>query len=59
MNFFKKKEVHKVVTYSNVIQFDDMGYPLRLVIDNLGKQIWLDTLEMDGDVILNWTTPAP
>lgn len=33
MNFFKrKKEITHVIERSNVIQFDEMGYPLRLCI---------------------------
>jgi len=39
---------------SNVIQYDDMGYPLRLVIDSNGKQYWRDTYEREDDVVLKW-----
>lgn len=39
---------------SNVIQYDDMGYPLRLVIGSDGNQYWRDTYEREGDVVLNW-----
>lgn len=39
---------------SNVIQYDTMEYPLRLVIDSDGEQIWLDTVEEDGDIVLEW-----
>lgn len=52
--FFKTKKKHKIVEYSNVIQFDEMGYPLRLVIDNYGKQLWIDTTERETDVVLLW-----
>lgn len=52
--FFKSKNQHRIVKYSNVIQFDDMGYPLRLVIDNNGEQLWIDTTERKDDVILVW-----
>lgn len=52
---FKRKIQNGIKEYSNVIQFDEMGYPLRLVIDNNGKQIWIDTTERDNDVILEWT----
>lgn len=52
--FLKHKKKYKIVEYSNVIQFDGMGYPLRLVIDSKGKQLWIDTTERDGDVILEW-----
>ena len=51
----KPKETYKIVEYSNVIQFDEMGYPLRLVIGNDGEQIWIDTTEREDDVVLVWT----
>lgn len=44
-----------IVKYSNVIQYDDMGYPLRLVIDNKGKQLWIDTEQRENDVVLTWS----
>ena len=45
---------------SNVIQFDDMGYPLRLFIcecSRCGKseQLWIDSTESINDVALKWT----
>lgn len=52
--FLKQKKKYKIVEYSNVIQFDGMGYPLRLVIDSKGKQLWIDTTERDGDIVLKW-----
>ena len=39
---------------SNVIQFDEMGYPLRLVITRDGDQVWIDTNEREGDIVLEW-----
>lgn len=46
---FKKKCKHKwrITEASNVLQLDDMGYPLRLCIQKCekcheSKQIWLD-----------------
>lgn len=54
MKIFKSKESYKIAKYSNIIQFDDMGYPLRLVIDNNGEQLWIDTIEIDGDMVLVW-----
>ena len=39
---------------SNVIQYDCNGNPLRLVIMNNGEQCWLDTIEEQNDVILEW-----
>lgn len=43
---------------SNVIQYDDMGYPLRLVINYKDEQEWLDTYEKEGDVVLKWNEVA-
>ena len=55
LKIFNKKEKLSYVKYSsNVIQYDDMGYPLRLVINNEGRQEWLDTYEREGDVVLRW-----
>lgn len=54
MKLFKRSEPIKIMESSNVIQFDDMGYPLRLVIDNEDNQLWLDTNEREGDVELKW-----
>ena len=45
----------KILNRSNVIQYDEMGYPLRLcIIDykNRTDQIWIDTTEQEGDVVL-------
>lgn len=52
---FKKRKRSYVFERSNVIQYDCMGHPLRLVIDNHGEQLWLDTEKQDGDVVLEWT----
>lgn len=55
MNFFKrKKEITHVIERSNVIQFDEMGYPLRLCIMSDGKQRQIYTYEREGDVVLKW-----
>ncbi|HHZ8250519.1 hypothetical protein GTI81_02950 [Enterococcus faecalis] len=55
MNFFKrKKEITHVIERSNVIQFDEMGYPLRLCIMSDRKQRWIYTDEREGDVVLKW-----
>lgn len=51
---FPKKEIPRIKIRSNVIQFDSMGYPLRLCIFTDGKQRWVDTYERDGDVVLIW-----
>ncbi len=54
-SFWKKKEERtKIVERSNIIQYDDMGYPLRLCIMSDGKQAWIDTNERDGDFVLRW-----
>lgn len=54
-----KKEPFNIIYRSNTIQFDEMGYPLRLcIVAGNGRinpeQVWLDTLEEDGDVILKF-----
>ena len=55
MNFFKrKKEITHVIERSNVIQFDEMGYPLRLCIMSDRTQRWIYTDEREGDVVLKW-----
>lgn len=54
MNFFKKSKPLEVVKRSNVIQYDSMGYPLRLVIMSDGSQMWIDSYESKGDVVLKW-----
>ena len=52
------KEQHDDEPYikirSNVIQFDEMGYPLRLVITRDSDQVWIDTNEREGDIVLEW-----
>ena len=58
-NIFKnkiKKDTMKpyIKMRSNVIQYDSMGYPLRLVINRDDEQVWIDTTEFDGDVVLKW-----
>ena len=51
----------KIIECSNVIQYDVMGYPLRLYIVENRKmfrkktdQVWIDTVEREGDVVLRW-----
>ena len=58
---FKRKCKHEYVRthISNVIQYDDLGYPLRLCIFECkhcksSKQEWYDTVERDADQILKW-----
>ena len=53
--FNKKENAPYIKEISNVIQYDDMGYPLRLCINNKGKQVWIDTYEREGDVVLRWS----
>lgn len=51
---FKKEDIPRVTEYSNIIQFDDMGYPLRLCIMSDSNQMWVDTYEKEGDLVLIW-----
>ena len=48
----------KIVMRSNVIQFDEMGYPLRLVMidqeDGTVDHVWRDSIERENDVVLKW-----
>lgn len=64
-DLFKKPHVHdfnKIVQRSNAIQFDEMGYPLRLCIVKcecgMTDQAWIDTgkrYEMkENDVEVLW-----
>lgn len=50
----EKKHLFEITDRSNVIQYDHMGYPLRLVIINDKEQTWLDSYEEEGDVVLKW-----
>lgn len=68
MSLFKRKCNHewKITEYSNVLQLDDMGYPLRLVICTCAKcgiteQHWhdvnksaLEQLDTGKSVLLKW-----
>lgn len=50
----------KLKERSNVIQFDEMGYPLRLFICECSKcgkseQMWFDSTECKKDVVLEWS----
>ena len=60
MNLFKKKPKQKVkpifeiTDRSNIVQHDEFGYLLRLVIINNKYQIWVDTYEEEGDIALKW-----
>ena len=56
MRLFKKECNHKWEFYqkSNVLQLDDMGYPLRLFIMKCSKcgkydQMWIDVAEEEAD----------
>jgi hypothetical protein len=44
----------KIIARSNIIQYDDMGYPLRLCIMDDGKQIWLDSYNEETDLVCEW-----
>lgn len=52
--FAPAKASRYIVKRSNVIQFDEMGYPLRLCIMSDGDQAWLDTYEQKNDIVLEW-----
>ena len=58
---FHRHNFNKVAYKSNVVQFDDMGYPLRLYITKcdcgMTNQEWIDVPEnsvTDKDVVLKW-----
>lgn len=64
-NFFNKRRsrkfVSKIIMSSNVIQYDEMGYPLRLVMfdqeDGTVNHVWIDIDEAEvreSDVVLKW-----
>lgn len=48
----------KITEYSNVIQYDTMGYPLRLCIEKCdcgkSRQAWIDTCTLKNDVETKW-----
>jgi len=50
----KKENKIKIEERSNIIQYDDMGYPLRLCIMSDNTQAWIDTHEREGDIVLRW-----
>lgn len=55
----QKKRLSKIIMRSNVIQYDEMGYPLRLVMieqeDGTIDHVWRDTYyEGESDVVLRW-----
>ena len=56
--FFRNKRTESIKPYiqmrSNVIQYDEMGYPLRLVINRDNEHVWIDTYEREGDIVLKW-----
>ena len=53
----------RIVERSNIVQYDTMGYLLRLcIIEYLRgrkkgetEQVWLDSIEQEGDVECKWT----
>ncbi len=50
----KKNNPRKIVARSNMVQYDDMGYPLRLCIMDDGEQIWLDSYDEETDLVCEW-----
>lgn len=62
---FRGLRVSKIIMSSNVIQYDEMGYPLRLVMfdqeDGTVKHVWRDIDEAEvreNDVVLKWEVEA-
>lgn len=49
------RQTQYIKSHSNVIQYDDMGYLLRLIINKYGEQEWIYSHEEDGDVVLEWS----
>ena len=56
MNLFKKKPkpIFEITDRSNIVQYDEFGYLLRLVIINNQYQLWVDTYDEEGDIELKW-----
>ena len=55
----KPKPHEEIIWKSNVIQFDEMGSPLRLCIVKTNEkpytdQVWLDTIQRPNDIVLEW-----
>lgn len=50
----KKDTPRKIIGRSNIVQYDDMGYPLRLCIMDDGEQIWLDSYDEETDLVCEW-----
>lgn len=52
------KHVWKLKERSNIIQYDDMGYVLRLFIVKCScgksKQMWIDSVECESDHVCEW-----
>ena len=57
-NLFHKHN-WKIKERSNIIQYDNMGYALRLFLCKCScgktKQIWIDSTESESDCICIWT----
>ena len=50
----KSGKPRKVIERSNIVQYDDMGYPLRLCIMDDGEQTWLDSYDEETDLVCEW-----
>lgn len=55
----RKEEPFNILYRSNVVQLDEMGYPLRLcIVEGNGRlkpeQVWLDSIHQEGDLTLEW-----
>ena len=60
MKLFKHTHKWVLSERSNIIQFDDMGYPLRLFICQCKKcgmteQMWIDSAVSKKDHVCEWT----
>ena len=51
---YKKKEPY-IKEGSNIIQYDQSGYVLRLCTTRNDEQVWINTMRRDGDLVLSWT----
>ena len=52
------KHIWKIKERSNIIQYDNMGYVLRLFIVECScgksKQMWIDSAECKSDCVCKW-----
>lgn len=57
--FHKHKHIWKIKERSNIIQYDNMGYVLRLFLCECScgktKQMWIDSAECKSDCVCIWS----